>query len=561
MASSPLEPVETTGARHLVKALETEGVDRIFCVPGESFLAVLDALHDSTDIAVITCRHEGGAAMMAEADGKLTGRPGICMVTRGPGATNASAGIHVASQDATPMIVFIGQVARGFMGREAFQEVDYTQLFGTVAKWVAQIDDAARIPEFIARAFAVAMSGRPGPVVLALPEDMLTDVVRAVAARRTEVPEIYPAPAQIAALQAMLEAAERPVLIPGGSRWTEAACAALTGFAERWELPVAASWRRQDLFSNAHRCYAGEAGLGINPKLKARIQAADLVILMGDRLSEVPSDGYELLAVPRPTQTLVHIHADANELGHVYQADLAINATPLGMAPHLDALAPKGKPRWAETRAEARAQYEAWQTPRQLPGDVQVAEVMLSLREKLPEDAILTNGAGNFAAFLHRFYRHRRYGTQLAPGSGSMGYGVPAAVAAKLRHPDRRVVCVAGDGDFMMTGQELATALQFGAAPIFIVVDNGMLGTIRMHQERHYPGRVAATTLQNPDFAAYGRAFGARGEVVDRTEDFSPAFERALGSDKPTVIHLKVDPEALTAGQSLSEIRAAAQKG
>lgn len=560
MSPSPLQPVALSGARHLVAALLTEGVDRVFCVPGESYLAVLDALHDAAGVEVVTCRHEGGAAMMAEADGKLTGRPGICMVTRGPGATNASAGVHVASQDATPMILFVGQVARGFMGREAFQEVDYTQFFGGMAKWVAEIDDAARVPEMVARAFAVAMSGRPGPVVLALPEDMLTDIARAIPARRTVVPEIHPAPAQIEALRGLLEKAERPVLIPGGSRWSPEACAALTGFAERWDLPVAAAWRRQDLVPNTHPCYAGEAGLGINPKLKARIQGADLVILMGERLSEVPSDSYDLLAVPCPHQTLVHIHADANELGHVYQPDLAINATPLAMAPHLEALAPAGPVRWAAHRAEARAQYEAWQTPRQLPGDVQVAEIILTLREKLPADAILTNGAGNFAAFLHRFYRHRAYGTQLAPGSGSMGYGVPAAVSAKLRHPGRTVVCIAGDGDFMMTGQELATALQYGAAPIFVVIDNGMLGTIRMHQERHYPGRVAATNLRNPDFAAYGRAFGGRGETIERTEEFTPAFERALASDRPTVLHVKVDPEALTAGQSLSEIRAAAHK-
>lgn len=560
MAASLPQPVERTGAEHLVAALETEGVDRIFCVPGESYLAVLDALHDAR-IDVITTRHEGGAAMMAEADGKMTGRPGICFATRGPGATNASAGVHVAHQDATPMILFVGQVARGFLGREAFQEVDYGQMFSGLAKWVAQIEDAARMPEMIARAFAVAMSGRPGPVVLALPEDMLTDVVSAVPARRTEVPEIHPAPQQIAALKALLDSAERPILIPGGSRWTEAATGALARFAERWDLPVAAAWRRQDLFSNAHPCYAGEAGLGINPRLKARIMGADLVILFGDRLSEVPSDSYELLGIPRSSQTLVHIHCDANELGRVYQADLAINATPLGMAPHLDGLMPDGAPRWAAERAEARSQYEAWQTPRLLPGDVQMPEVILAMREKLPETAIFTNGAGNFASFLHRFHRHRRYGTQLAPGSGSMGYGVPAAIAAALRHPDRPVVCVAGDGDFMMTGQELATAMQFGGAPIFVVVDNGMLGTIRMHQERHYPARMVGTELRNPDFAAFGRAFGARGEYVDRTADFMPAFKRALEAKVPTVIHLKVDPEALTAGQSLSEIRAAAQKG
>jgi len=548
-----------TGAQLLVEALAAQGADRVFCVPGESYLSVLDALHERRgEIDVVTCRQEGGAAMMAEADGKLTGRPGICMVTRGPGATNASAGVHVAFQDSTPMILFIGQVGRRFLEREAFQEIDYRRMFGELAKWTAQIDEAARLPEFIARAFAVATSGRPGPVVLALPEDMLDEEAEGAPARPFRPLEIYPAAAQMRDIRGRLAAAERPLLVLGGSRWDEEACARLQAFAEASDLPVVASFRRQDRFDNAHPCYAGEIGVAVNPKLAARVQESDLLVVLGARLGEMATGGYTLLEIPTPRQAMVHVHAGAEELRRVYQPDLAVNATPRGFAALLAEVEPIASPRWSAWRAEARADYEAWRRPLAVPGQVQPAEIVAWLSETLPHDAVITNGAGNFATWVHRFYSYRRLGTQLAPTSGSMGYGFPAAVAAKLRHPDRRVVCVAGDGDFLMTGQELATAAQFGAAVIVIIFDNGMYGTIRMHQERHFPARPMATDLKNPDFAALARAHGAFGERVERTADFAPAFERAAAAGAPALLHLKIDPEALTPSRTLTQIREAA---
>jgi acetolactate synthase-1/2/3 large subunit len=558
---SPIsEPILKTGAQHLVECLAANAVDRVFCVPGESYLAVLDALHDHRDrIQTVACRHENGASMMAEADGKLTGRPGICMVTRGPGAANASAGLHVAFQDSTPMILLIGQVGNDFVEREAFQEVDYRRMFGQMAKWVAQIDRADRVHEYIGRAFAVATSGRPGPVVLALPEDMLSATAALPPPAAVRTPEIHPSAAQMLEVREALHQAERPLLIVGGSRWDEAAIAAVEHFADRHGLPVIASFRRQDRFDNGHRCYVGDIGVGVNPGLKRRVETADLIVALGTRLGEMATSGYEMLAVPVPKQTLIHIHADAAELGRVYQPFLGINATPRGFAAMLDAL-PSGDgaaPREAWL-AEARTEYEAWQRPPPAPGKVNVGEVVAWLRDNLDERAIVTNGAGNFAAWLHRFYRYRHLGTQLAPTSGSMGYGVPAAVAAKLRHPERTVVCVAGDGDFLMTGQELATAMQYGAAVIFVVVDNGMYGTIRMHQERHFPGRTIATDLSNPDFAALAEAYGAHGELVEETAGFPSAFGRATAAGRAALIHLKTDPEALTATQSLSQIREAA---
>ncbi|MDQ1900554.1 thiamine pyrophosphate-binding protein [Paracoccus sp. WLY502] len=549
-----------TGAGHLVDGLVAQGVDRVWCVPGESYLAVLDALADVSDrVQTVTCRHEGAAAMMAEADGKMTRRPGICMVTRGPGATNASAGLHVAFQDSTPMILFIGQIARDAAEREAFQEIDYRRMFGQVAKWVAQIDDPARIPEFLSRAFSVAMAGRPGPVVLALPEDMLVEKATAALPRRVEPVGTGPAAGAMEDFTRRLAAAERPVLILGGSRWDRGAKSAVERFAARAHLPVAAVFRRQDRFDNDHPCYVGELGLGANPALRGMIGDADLVILLGTRMGDIASDGYETLEIPCPRQSLIHIHADAQELGRLYQPDLAINAAPVDFAALLDDVAVSAKAAWAERTRAARASYEDWQRPRPAPGDVNMSEIILWLRHHLPRDAILTNGAGNFAAWLHRFHRHRELGTQLAPTSGSMGYGVPAAVAAAMRHPGRRVVCIAGDGDFMMTVQELATAAQYGATPVFVVVDNGMLGTIRMHQETRYPARVSATELVNPDFCLIGRACGAHAEFVDRTADFAAAFKRAEASGRMALIHVKVDPEALTANRSLSQIREAAQ--
>ncbi|MDE1993533.1 MAG: thiamine pyrophosphate-binding protein [Rhizobiaceae bacterium] len=548
-----------TGARLLVDALVSQGVDKIFCVPGESYLGVLDGLSDvKNTISTITCRHEGGAAMMAEADAKLTGRPGICMVTRGPGATNASAGIHVAFQDSTPVILFIGQVGNDVMEREGFQEIDYRRMFGQMAKWVAQIDRADRVHEFIGRAFAVATSGRPGPVVLALPEDMLVAEAAPPAAKRVLPFEISPSADQMQWFADLLRQAEKPVMVVGGSRWTDQAKSAVEAFAERNAIPTIAAFRRQDKFNNDHPCYIGEIGLGVNPVLRKTVGDSDLVILLGTRMGEVASSGYEMLEVPAPRQKLIHIHAAADELGRVYTPDLSINATPLGFASMLKDLPLLKRDTWAERTETARKQYETWQVPKTVPGTFNLGEALIWLREYLPHEAILTNGAGNFSAWLHRFHRHRRIGTQLAPTSGSMGYGVPAAVAAKLRFPDRHVVCIAGDGDFMMTGQELATAMQYGVAPIFVVIDNGMLGTIRMHQESRFPGRPIATDLINPDFVTLGKAYGAHTEYVDRTEDFSTSFRRAEASGKLALIHVKTDPDALTANRSLTEIRAAA---
>ncbi|BCP51848.1 thiamine pyrophosphate TPP-binding domain-containing protein [Kaistia sp. 32K] len=544
-----------TGGRLLVEALESNGVERVFCVPGESFLAVLDALHDSA-IPVTVARHEGGAAMMADAWGKLSGRPGICFVTRGPGATNAAAGLHVAMQDSTPMILFVGQVGRSMREREAFQEIDYRRMFGDVVKWVAEIDQAARIPEFLSRAFHVATSGRPGPVVLALPEDMLRETAAVATVGASEPIETYPGLTQTAQLQKLLWKAERPLLVLGGSRWSDPAIASMQRFAERFDLPVGVSLRRQGLFDHEHPNFAGEVGIAINPALAKRVKETDLLILVGGRMSEMPSSGYTLLDIPEPRQTLVHVHGGSDELGRVYRPALAINATPNGFAAQLEAVHPPATIRWsAETRA-ANAAYRDWSDPKpRNVGGVEMGAVMRTLREVLPKDAVITNGAGNYANWVHRYHRFRGPKTQLAPTSGSMGYGLPAAVAAKLRFPERTVVAFAGDGCFQMTGQEFGTAVQEGAAILVVVVDNGMYGTIRAHQERNYPDRIEATKLTNPDFAALARAYGGHGETVERTEDFAPAFERAQASGKPAILHLKVDPEAISPSATIAEIR------
>lgn len=556
MDMAKVSRISGTGGQLLVAALEQMGAERVFCVPGESYLPVLDALHDAA-IPVTVCRQEGGAAMMAEAFGKMTGRPGICMVTRGPGATNAAAGLHVAQQDSTPMILFVGQIEQGMRGRDAFQEVDYVQMFGGIAKWVAEIEDPARMPEMISRAFHTATSGRPGPVVLALPEDMLAAAAEVVTLRPFTPLETHPGLSQMAELQKRLWAAKRPLAILGGSRWTEAARDAFTRFAERFELPVACSFRRQMLFDHLHDCYAGDVGIGINPALAERVREADLLLLVGGRLSEMPSQSYTLLDSPEPRQDLVHVHADAEELGRVYRPSLAIHATPVGFCAALEGIEPPAAIGWSGAAGEAHQAYLDWSGARpRVAGSLQMADVMDWLEQNLPDDAVLTNGAGNYATWVHRFHRFRRMNTQLAPTSGSMGYGLPAAVAAKLKFPERTVVCFAGDGCLQMTMQEFGTAAQEGAAIILVVVDNGMYGTIRMHQERDFPGRVSATTLVNPDFAVFASAYGAHAETVETAEAFGPAFERAVASGRPALLHLKLDKEAITPTRSLSEIRA-----
>lgn len=544
-----------TGGQLIVDALEANGTDRIYCVPGESYLAVLDALHDST-IRTIVCRQEGGAAMMADCHGRLTGKPGICFVTRGPGATNASAGIHIAMQDSIPLILFIGQVASHAKEREAFQEVDYVRFFGDIAKWVVEIDDASRIPEFITRAFAVATSGRPGPVVISLPEDMLTSVVDAPAALAYTSVETSPAEAELDRLEALLNAAKRPIAILGGTRWDFQAVQEITRIAEAWSLPVGCSFRRQMLFDHLHPNYAGDVGIGINPKLATAIKQADLVLLIGGRMGEMPSSDYTLLKSPYPDQTLVHVHADASELGRVYRPTLAINASPAAFVRAFARRKGPAEPGWAAETAKLHAAYLDWSTPPETgPGPVQMGPIMTYLETVLPDDAILTNGAGNYATWVHRFHRSRRFGTQAAPTSGSMGYGTPAAVAAKELFPDRTVVAFAGDGCFLMNGQEFATAVQYDLPIIVVVVNNGIYGTIRMHQEREYPGRVVATDLKNPDFAALARAYGGHGETVEKTADFAPAFERARASGKPAIVEIRLDPEAITPTRTMTQIR------
>ena len=553
-------PAARSGGRILVDALQIHGVDRLYCVPGESYLDVLDALHDTPAIDTIVSKHEGAAANMAEADGKLTGRPGICFVTRGPGATHASIGVHIAFQDSTPMILFIGQVAREHRGREAFQEVDYVQMFGPLAKWVAEIDDIERIPEFVARAFQCATSGRPGPVVLSLPEDVLDASAVVADALAYHAIASSPAPEDAAALAAALAAASRPLVIVGGSNWSQAACADFAAFAHAWNLPVACAFRRQDILDNRDQQYAGHLSLGVNPKLAERIRQADLVIAVGTRLGDVTTDGYTHLAVPRPAQKLVHIHADANELGRVYQPDLAINAGVAHAAAMLKALPPPASARWSEWTASARQDYLAFtKLPATDPSyqGVDMGPVVYMLDQTLPDEAILTNGAGNYSVWLHRFYRYRQGRTQLAPTCGAMGYGFPAAIAAKLRHPERDVVCFAGDGCFLMYPQELATAVQYGAAVIVVVVNNGMYGTIRMHQEKRFPGRVSATGIHNPDFVALAKSFGAHGELVENTGDFAAAFERARASGKPALLELRTDPRQITPAMRLKDDTAA----
>ena len=554
----------------LVECLLAQGVTHVFGVPGESYLAALDGFHRHRDaIRFIINRQEGGAAYMAEAHGKLTGRPGVCFVTRGPGATNASIGVHTAFQDSTPMVLFVGDVASDQRDREAFQEVDYSVFFGPstrgMAKRVERIDDPARIPEYVARAFATAMNGRPGPVVVVLPEDMLTQPVDAAI---KPVPHIEPVqawsdPGALRTLRTMLLAAQRPLVIAGGGGWTPQAAQALERFAENWKLPVTNAFRFQDTFDNFHPQYAGDVGIGINPKLAARVRESDLIVAIGPRLGEMTTSGYTLLSVPQPAQKLVHIHDSAEELNRVYHADLAIQASMNAAARSLEVLTAPPEVSWEAWTRECHADYEANLVPQTLPGDIDMPAIVAVLQKHLPADAVLTNGAGNFASWVHRFYRHHGLAkglkTQLAPTVGSMGYGVPAGIAANIVS-GRTVFTIAGDGDFLMNGQELATAVQFGARTIIVLLNNGMYGTIRMHQEREYPAHVSGSQLANPDFAALARAYGYAGVRITRTAEFEPELVAALARPQGTLIEVMLDAEVITTRGTLSAIRDAALK-
>jgi len=543
-----------SGGKILIDQLMIQGVERITCVPGESYLAALDAMHD-VDIDILICRHEGGAAMMAEAYGKLTGRPGICFVTRGPGATNAAHGVHIAAHDSTPLILFVGQAERGILGRECFQEIDHRGFFGGIAKWVVEIDRAERIPELIARAFRVATQGRPGPVVVSLPEDMLSESVLCVDAPRIVPVATAPSTKDMSVLRTLLLEAQSPFFILGGSGWDEAGYEAIHDFASRYELPVATSFRRTHLFNALHPSYAGDMGFGINPALAKRVKDADLIVMIGARLSEAPSSSYTLLDIPNPKQTLIHVYPDPNEIGRVYQPDLGIVATANEMAKALKELLSPPRISWFEKTIKAHQDYLDWtETPRAIPGAFQYGEIIVWLRNRVPRDTIVCNGAGNYAIWVHRFWRHQMLGTQLAPTSGSVGYSVPVGVLAKRQFPDRPVVVFSGDGCFLMQGQEFAVAIQYGINVIIIIIDNGMYATIRMHQERQYPNRVIGTDLKNPDFAALSRAYGGHGETVHKTPEFARAFERASASGKPAVIHCFLDPQAITPTKTMDQI-------
>ena len=545
------------GGKILIDQLALRGVTRVFSVPGESFLAALDGLHDS-DIQNVICRHEGGAAMMAEAHGKLTGQPGIAFVTRGPGATNAAAGIHIARQDSTPMILFVGQIDTGHRDREAFQEVNYRQTFGDIAKWVAEIDQTDRLPEYVNRAFATAMSGRPGPVVLALPENMLSAV--------TEIPDIAPPRRFQPSVKSMakdvlkwLGKAKRPMVIVGGPLWSKYAADDLAQFAKTQNIPIAAGFRRQDYIDNRHPCYAGDLNVGVNPALGQRLQQVDRLLVIGSRLGDIETQGYTLLDPASPRPEIMHIHAEAESPAQVYPPKFAACASGPAIVQALAQL-PSCGIECGEWTAAARADYEGWITPKASPGDAKLEQIIHWLSETLPENAILTNGAGNYAAWLHRYFVYKGHGTQLAPTSGSMGYGFPAAISASLQHPDRTVVCLAGDGCFQMTLNEMSTAVQHGAKPVVVVINNGRYGTIRMHQEKTYPARVSGTDLANPDFAALAQAYGAHGETVTKTEDFASAFQRAQASGTLAIIEVIVDHEALSTGMTLTAAREAGKK-
>lgn len=549
-----------TGGRILVDQLQRHGVTAAFCVPGESYLHALDALHDADGLRLVTCRMEAGAANMAAAWGKLTGQPGICFVTRGPGAAHAAVGVHTARQDSVPMILFVGQVARGMRGREAFQEMDFAHVFGTLAKWTVEVDDPARLPELVARAFSVAMSGRPGPVVVSLPEDMLAERAAAADARPARPARPRATAEDLAALGARLRSAERPLAIVGGVTWTARAAADLARFAEAQALPVAAAFRSQDLLHNDHPLYVGDLGLGVDPRLAERVRRADLVLALGTRLEEIVSQGYTLFGIPVPEQRLVHVFPDAEEIDRVVQSDLGIVSDMEAFCAGAAALPPASDPPWTDWAQAARADFEAIRVPPPASGAVDMAAIVRHLSDTLPEDAIIANGAGNYTAWVHKFFTYKRPGTQLAPTSGAMGYGVPAAIAAKVAEPGRLVVSVNGDGCFLMCGQELATAVQHGLDPVFLIVNNASYGTIRMHQERAFPGRVVGTDLANPDFVALARAYGAHAERVRATEEFAPAFERARAAGRAAVIEIVQDVEQIAPRRTLSAIRDAARQ-
>ena len=544
-----------SGAQLVVAALQVHGVEMAFSVAGESYLEVLDALVDAPDIRLVTCRQEGGAAFMAEAYGKLTGKPGVLLVTRGPGACNASIGIHTAFQDSTPLVVLVGQVARNQLDREAFQEVDFRRMFAPLAKWVAQIDMAERVPELINQGFQIAVSGRPGPVVLALPEDMLRDRCAAAVSGPYRAVRAHPGAADLGELRRLLAAAERPIGLVGGSGWSDKACRDIAGFAQTNDLPVCCSFRRQDIVDNRLPCFVGDLGTGASPSLVARVKQADLLLAVGTRIGEITSQSYSLLGIPEPGKALIHVHASAEELGRVFRPSLAIQSGMPEFAAAVAMLAPVAAPRWSSWRETVRAEYEAGLIPPSSSSSLDLVEIMRWLRDRLPSDAIVTSDAGNFSGWPNRFLQYRRPGRQLGPTSGAMGYGVPAAVTAKLVYPDRLVVGFCGDGGFMMTGQELATATLEGTGPIIMVFNNGMYGTIRMHQERRFPGRVVGTALKNPDFLALARAYGIFGASITKTEQFAPAFEEAVSGRRAAIIELKMDPEMITTRTTLSEIR------
>ncbi len=550
----------------LVECLVDQGVTHAFGVPGESYLAVLDGFHAYKDqIKFITNRQEGGAAFMAEAQGKLTGRPGVCFVTRGPGATNASIGVHTAFQDSTPMVLFVGDVGSDFRDREAFQEVDYNSFFGPnakgLAKRVERVDDPQRLPEYVSRAFAMAMNGRPGPVVVVLPEDMLTKTVSARPLPRVDPVEAWCDPGSLRQLRDMLLASQRPLLIAGGGGWTPQAAQALQRFAEAWKLPVGNAFRFQDTFDNHHPLYAGDVGIGISPALARRIDSSDLIIALGPRLGEMTTGGYALLTAPKTKQKLVHIHGGAEELNRVYHADLAINATMNAAARALEVLSPPTQLPWEAWAHDAHADYLANLTPQPLPGSIDMPAIIACIDRHLPSDAIFTNGAGNFASWMHRFHRHhglaKGYKTQLAPTSGAMGYGVPAGIGASIL-TGRTVLTIAGDGDFLMNGQELATAVQFGGKTIIVLLNNGMYGTIRMHQEREYPHHESGSGLRNPNFVALAQAYGYAGVRIDSTDQFEPALKAALAHAGGTLIEVALDPEVITTRATMAAIREAA---
>ena len=542
------------GGHILVDQLKVNGIKRVFSVPGESFLAALDGLYNS-GIENIVCRQEGGAAMMAEADAKITSSPGVVFVTRGPGATNASSGIHIAMQDSTPLIVFVGQVPLAHRDREAFQEIDYERFFSPIAKWVAEVKDLKRLPEYISRAFQVSQGGRPGPVIISLPEDILSGVCEVPDRPRVVLGQQFTSDSEVKKIEKAIIKAERPLVIAGGTGWSKEAVKNLGVFVKNFNLPVATTFRRQHLMDNRHDCYIGDLGTGMNPALAKTVKESDLIIAIGTRLGEIATGGYELIDPKKPEQKIIHIHKDPNELGHVYQPTLSVLSSTENILNQFIDLPKLVNPEWSARTNEVRNNYLNWITPKETPGPVKLEKIIEWLSNNLPEDSIVTNGAGNYAAFLHRYFVFKEYPTAIGPTSGSMGYGFPASIAAKLRFPDKTVICLAGDGCFQMTLNEMSTAAHNKLAIIVIVVNNGKYATIRMHQEKHYPGRVSGTEIHNPDFAALAKAYGGFGVKVQKTEDFVAAYDQAVASGLLSVIELKIDDEVLSTSQTVSEVR------